>query len=297
MVSVALTKRIYGFRCVDATRWPKGLSLAVAPVGPQAKPEAKVRSNVRSKVGSNVGKGCVMVSRFKSGALVAGFLGTAALASPVDVARAADMPDYYQAPQGVIVEEFVSGWYLRGDIGWRNDTKVGSVVSDFPLPTNNRIQDVATIGVGGGYKYNWFRADVTVDYAGRPKFNGDGTYANAFSGKFESLTALANVYIDLGTWGGFTPYIGAGAGIMAARTYDFVGPLGVVTLDNQSRVEFAWAYMAGVSYAFAPRWLLDFSYRRLNLGDVSFNPTLDNWLKLKDLTANEFRIGLRYQLD
>jgi len=35
----------------------------------------------------------------------------------------------------------------------------------------------------------------------------------------------------------------------------------------------------------------------MNLGDVTFNPALLNELKLQDLTANEFRIGLRYNFD
>jgi opacity protein-like surface antigen len=55
--------------------------------------------------------------------------------------------------------------------------------------------------------------------------------------------------------------------------------------------------MAGLAWCFAPRWLVDFSYRRVNLGDVTFNPSQLNQLKLQDLTANEFRIGLRYNFD
>ena len=43
--------------------------------------------------------------------------------------------------------------------------------------------------------------------------------------------------------------------------------------------------------------MVDFSYRRLNYGDLTFNPPLANPLTLKDLSANEFRIGIRYALD
>jgi opacity protein-like surface antigen len=224
--------------------------------------------------------------------------GLAAICSQPQSAGAADMPGVYsQSRPAGAVTEYVSGWYLRGDIGYRTNTTIGSASSAFPLPTNTDFADVATFGGGGGYKAGWFRADVTIDYAGRAGFTGDGPYAGAFSGKVESWTALGNVYLDLGTWNGLTPYVGIGAGAVTFRTYDYAAPLGILTLDYQSKTEFAWAYMAGVAWCFAPRWLVDFSYRRMNLGEVKFNTALINELTLKDLTANEFRIGLRYNFD
>ena len=213
-------------------------------------------------------------------------------------AMAADMPyGYPQHQPAGIVQEFVSGWYLRGDIGYRTNVSVGNAVSDFPLPTTLDISDVAMVGAGGGYKAGWFRADVTIDYAGNAKFSGDGPFIDAYTGKIESWTALANVYFDLGTWNGLTPYVGIGAGAITYRTYDYNAPFGIFTLDYQSNTQFAWAYMAGLVWRFAPRWFVDFSYRRLNMGEVTFNPLLNNELILRDLNANEFRIGLRYALD
>lgn len=222
--------------------------------------------------------------------------GLGALSFDVRGAKAADYPYPQSQPAGVVVE-YGSGWYLRGDLGYRTDVKIGDVTSNFPLPTNHEIKDIATVGVGGGYKAGWFRSDVTVDYSGRSKFRGDGVLLDAFTGKVESLTSLLNIYADLGTWNGVTPYIGVGAGAIIHRTYDYQAPLGILTVDYQTHTDFAWAYMAGFAWCFAPRWLLDFSYRRLNMGEVTFNPLLANELSLKDLTANEFRIGLRYNLD
>ena len=225
--------------------------------------------------------------------------GLAAVGSFSRSAHAADVPMgvYPQSRPAGAVTEFVSGWYLRGDVGYRTDMSVGSMTSPFPVPQNSDFGDVATIGAGGGYKAGWFRADVTVDYAGKAKFSGDGFLPAAFTGKVESWTALANVYLDLGTWSGLTPYVGIGAGAVTFRAYDFQAPAGILTLDYQSKTEFAWAYMAGIAWCFAPRWLVDFSYRRVNLGEVTFNPLLVNELTLKDLTANEFRVGLRYNFD
>jgi opacity protein-like surface antigen len=223
--------------------------------------------------------------------------GLAAICTLPRSADAADMPGNYPQyrPAGAVTE-YVSGWYLRGDIGYRTNTHIGSVTSAFPLPTNTDLSEVAMVGGGGGYKAGWFRADVTIDYAGKARFTGDSAFG-AFSGKVESWTALGNLYIDLGTWNGLTPYVGAGVGAAGFRSYDFNAPLGIVTTDYQSHTEFAWAYMAGFAWCFAPRWLVDFSYRRMILGEVSFNTGLTNALKLNDLTANEFRIGLRYNFD
>jgi len=39
-----------------------------------------------------------------------------------------------------------------------------------------------------------------------------------FSTKIDAVSALANVYLDLGTWAGFTPYIGGGGGMSYLRS-------------------------------------------------------------------------------
>lgn len=198
----------------------------------------------------------------------------------------------------------MSGWYLRGDIGLRVDNKIGAIelinalpIYTYALPTNINLENIPMFGIGAGYKWNWFRADITSDYAGKMGFKGDFTVPNAFSGQFDTWTMLANVYIDFGTWGGFTPYIGAGAGFVTFRASDYVSPTAPQTALSQNRTEFAWAYMAGVAWCFAPKWMVDFSYRHLAYGDVTFNPGLANPLQLKDLSSNEFRLGVRYALD
>jgi opacity protein-like surface antigen len=236
-----------------------------------------------------------MTRRSKIAALV---LGASSFAC--GTAFAADMPQYGYQPQPV--QEFVSGWYLRGDIGWRSDTKIGDVVVNpsayaYALPANATLDNIAMFGIGAGYKWNWLRLDVTTDYGGRAKFRGDYTYPNEFTGQIDTWTMLANAYIDLGTWGGFTPYVGAGAGFVTFRAANYVSPLSNETTNHQTRTDFAWAYMAGLAWCFAPKWMVDFSYRRLNYGEVNFNPPLASPLTLKDLSANEFRVGIRYSLD
>src|SRR3954469_21330457 len=83
-------------------------------------------------------------------------------------------PPFYPPP----VEEFASGWYLRGDIGFSNQ-QVGSLFnsnySGFASVTNvDRSFDAAPLfGVGIGYYFNdWLRFDATVEYRAKANFHG-----------------------------------------------------------------------------------------------------------------------------
>ena len=109
-------------------------------------------------------------------------------------------------------------------------------------------------GVGVGYKFNDFiRSDVTFDYhsalglnsntsgiicpytasgltsqsavgvSGNPieigySYNPNETCNAAFQLKQQNYTGLANAYVDLFTYWGVTPYVGAGAGINIQQT-------------------------------------------------------------------------------
>jgi opacity protein-like surface antigen len=225
--------------------------------------------------------------------------GLAATLCGLQTAQAADVPTgvYPQYQPAAAVTEFTSGWYLRGDLGWRADTNIGSAYSAYPIPSGISIDNIVTGGGGGGYKAGWFRADVTFDYSGRARFSTTAKPNGVYDAKVDTLVGLANVYLDLGTWSGITPYIGAGAGVANFWMHSYEAPNGPINPDKQSKADFAWAYMAGVAWCFAPRWSVDLAYRRLNFGETTFNPHLVNSLTLKDMTANEFRIGLRYNFD
>ena len=74
--------------------------------------------------------------------------GLAATCSGFQTAHAADVPTgvYPQYQPAGVVTEFVSGWYLRGDIGWRADTKIGEVYSTFPVPSGISLDNIVTGG-------------------------------------------------------------------------------------------------------------------------------------------------------
>ena len=226
-----------------------------------------------------------------------------AAVATVNAAHAADMqlppPMVQSAP--VFIQEYQSGWYLRGDIGYRMNDLDGLSSSIGINPTGTTtIDDRFTIGGGGGYKNGWFRADVTMDYAPRASVT---SVTPDYRMKVEAFTTLANVYLDLGTWWGITPYVGAGAGISWNRTGDYFSNAllfpGLQGADvNKAKWDFAWAAMGGLTFNLSPNLLMDVSYRYLNMGDAITPIASDNnQLTIRDMTAQEFRLGLRYNLN
>lgn len=265
--------------------------------------------------------------------------------SLASAAQAADMPNLPEPPplaEGPV--EWGSNWYLRGDLGLArtSPTDLNNVVLSSGMPNN------WTIGLGGGYKFSeFFRADVTVDYQSLYDRNGfrydaiapcriglyqpdpannpgvvNGIYSACtptVRNRTESMLTLANAYIDLGNWWGFTPYIGAGVGVnvlyqkMSSNWYMSNGvPYAGVTYSDprtgatymenwDSRYEgthlrFAYAFMGGVSYDIDNHWKVDVGYRFANLGKIagvdSYNRPVST-----DLISHQIRMGFRYVID
>jgi opacity protein-like surface antigen len=238
----------------------------------------------------------------RASALITGMAAAAAFGT---AAHAADPPrtwtPAYERPAPRYVE-MASGWYVRGDFGYRFN-HVDSVQAGRPV-TSFKYPDSLGVSAGGGYKYQWFRFDATVDYAPRVTARAASTFATAqpqYTTKLDALSILANVYLDLGTWGGFTPYVGAGAGVTYLRSRDYEDKaLPINHAMANGRTNFSWAGMAGDAYQISPRWVVDVGYRYLSLGDLPTTTgtglAIDNttW---KHLSTQEVRIGFRFLLD
>lgn len=233
-------------------------------------------------------------------ALLAGVVAAAACAA---AARAADMPrswDYERPPMRYV--ELDSGWYARGDLGYRFN-HVGSVVTPNTTISSMTYLNTATLGIGGGYKYKWFRSDFTVDYGITSRAHAStttGSLQPQYTAKFDTATVLGNVYLDLGTWSGFTPYIGGGAGMSYLRSKEYVNTaLPIIAKATSSRTNLSWAAMTGVAYQINPNWVVDVGYRYLKLGDLptstgtSLPTDSTTW---KQISAQEVRIGFRVLL-
>jgi opacity protein-like surface antigen len=240
-------------------------------------------------------------------ALAGGLLGAAVFAA---TAQAADPPGTWyprEKPQPRYVE-LLSGWYMRADIGYRWN-KIDSVSAGAPT-TSHSIDDSFGASVGAGLKYQWFRSDITLDRGASSKFRATtaqpATTQPRYTGTIDSVSALANFYVDFGTWSGFTPYVGAGLGATYLRAYDYrdsiLSPLVTGPSPKGEEVNFSWAWMAGVSFQIHPQWLVDVGFRHLQLGDVAMtagtNPQLStDSTTLRKLSTNEVRIGVRFLFD
>ncbi len=222
-------------------------------------------------------------------------------------ATAADMPApvIEHIPQ---VPVATGGWYLRGDIGYKiyQDPKISYGSLDFERES---LDDTGVVGVGVGYRFNdHFRTDLTLDYEWPAKIRG---YAPCFApcgfeystetAKIDVWTVLLNGYIDIGTWNGFTPYVGAGIGgsYVNVRDVRFVNPDGSSgSYPGDGKWNFSWALMAGASYAFTPNLAIDAGYRYLSIGEGQTKTFTTGGqtarIKYEDLAAHEFRVGVRY---
>src|SRR5215471_513896 len=83
-------------------------------------------------------------------------------------AHAADLP--IGGPNPYAVNEFVSNWYLRGDIGYQFSASSGTAAAPF---TGSSYGDAGAIDFGIGYQSGWLRGDVTSSWVFQPSFTGD----------------------------------------------------------------------------------------------------------------------------
>jgi opacity protein-like surface antigen len=235
-------------------------------------------------------------------ALIVGFMGAFAF---VATAHAADPAGSWRPPLESVPQfkELLSGWYLRADFGyrWNNGGRSNANV------VSERYTDSYDGTAGFGYKYQWFRADVTYDRSGPTRvsaFTSVATDQPQFTAKIRSETILANGYVDFGTWGGFTPYVGGGVGVARLKIKNYVDttdlPSATGMTGQGTSQNFAWAAMVGVAYQTAPNWMIDIGFRYLDLGDVVSSDgggTRTNAMVFRNQTVNEARVGLRYLFD
>lgn len=147
------------------------------------------------------------------------FLATALLTAFSAKAFAADMPGTRPlpmpppSPPTTFVERLTSGWYLRGDLGARWGTLTGAQPSaPFASPSSNSLGTAVTGTLGVGIKSDWFRTDVTLDLASSQRYRGTVVTPDDVTAQLRTTSILFNGYFDLGSWYGFTPYLGAGVG-------------------------------------------------------------------------------------
>jgi opacity protein-like surface antigen len=252
--------------------------------------------------------------------LIASMLAVAA----TNLAGAADLlPPPPPIEPVVVPTANFSGWYLRGDVGvgiaslsnLRSSFDSGfSVVGD--QFNSQSIGDSTSLGLGVGYQVNnWFRADITGEYRTSAQYHAIesavfscfGVVSRCFdnySGQVSSAVVLANGYVDLGTWYGFTPFVGAGIGFSEnffQGLTDQGENSGFGFASNHTSTSLAWAAMFGVSYAITPNLKLELGYRYLDQGTITSgaiqcqNTTgCGHEVQQFHLASNDIRLGMRW---
>lgn len=263
-----------------------------------------------------------------AGLAVAAFAATAMISAPVSAADlgGGSMKDGgYVAPMPEMVRSATGNCYFRADVGYSAASDAGlNWAQTDPVTGDYVTSDVATlnfdngafgeVGVGCGSGSRGLRGEVVLGYHGKRELDGEPStawYAPGGGGAPEqdplhtdvtSYTMMLNAYKDLGNYGGFTPYLGAGIGMAYNKTGDvyFTGnPALVNRIEGDNELSFAWSLMAGVGYQISDRTIIDFGYRYSDLGEAQsgrvdsanfVNPRVE----IDDLTAHEFKVGLRY---
>ena len=213
---------------------------------------------------------------------------------------AADYDPPLVVEQEVYVDEAVpvevgSGWYLRGDVSYRlNSQRYDGITFLGAAPVTN-IRFGGSIGAGYHFT-DWFRLEGELGFMGLDRARIDAPPLTA-SASHNAWSGMLNAYADLGTVAKFTPYVGAGVGLLrtqhSLRVQDPTVPLDVAVSGTQYR--FAYSAMAGVAYRLTDNLSLDVGYRFFaSPGTEQIN--FDTQAVERGVTHHQIRAGLRYDL-
>jgi len=212
--------------------------------------------------------------------------------------------------------------YWRADVGysWSNDPDVKWTVTDPGTGTfvTERVTNVqidntwfGETGFGCGSGSRGIRGELVYGYHGKRKIDGEPGPWNPASTPptpdplhtaVTTHTVMFNAFYDLGKWDRVVPYVGAGVGVAYNKTdevYFTANPALTNRIEGDEKWSLAWSLMAGIGWQISERAILDIGYRYLDMGKAN-SGTIDTAgftnppVRLDDLTAHEFKIGLRY---
>lgn len=264
------------------------------------------------------------------------FVGAVAMvAASATTALSADLapaPLLAPPPPPPVMDTGMSGLYLRGDVGvgHMGETTVSSVLTNTALPAvpdwrrdSAKVGHVGFAGVGIGYQFNSFlRADLTAEFRTGAQYNGLFSYLDAatctttpgnrcydrYRSSIQSNVFLANSYVDLGTWRGITPFVGAGIGLASHKIDGIIDQgwpnTGMGIGRDKTSTKLAWALMAGLGFEVTRNLKMEIGYRYLNMGTATSgiiecqntaSPCYNETQKFK-MQSHDVKIGFRYLL-
>ncbi|MBK9079808.1 MAG: porin family protein [Hyphomicrobium sp.] len=211
------------------------------------------------------------------------------------------------------------GYYLGG--GWRLDATV-----------EKRSNDQAYINGSETWESNSYYDtdfDGFVDTYGTDArqdgdFDGDGSVADRLTTihvtdrvDVDGTVWMANMYYDMSSYRGFTPYIGAGIGfvwnqldrqhtttitscdaeVSCGGTRDVAS---YSTSDSADTISIAAAAMVGFSYDISEIAAVDVGYRYLYMGGTDFAMNIagvESRVEIGDQNVHQLRAGLRFNVN
>jgi opacity protein-like surface antigen len=208
--------------------------------------------------------------------------------------------------QTEIVPSRMAHWYVRGDFSFAGNHLAN--IYEAPSYTATQVSIDRNWAFGGGVGYYFsksVRGDLTLEGRSSSNVNGKIFYsapASTVDVGLRSTVGLANLYYDFDMRSHFTPYLGIGLGFANNKTS--AGALSdcgcTSTIDGASKTAAAGALMAGFSAKVFDRVSFDAGYRFLYLGDAvtgTVNTVIPRpAMHLEDVSAHEFRVGLRVDI-
>jgi opacity protein-like surface antigen len=170
-----------------------------------------------------------------------------------------------------------------------------------------------------------------IDIPTGTEFIGNDFITNCIqtdTAEYDVTFGMANVYVDLGKYYGFTPFLGAGVGIGRVSWRQETDAVDCVPRDEAVRVEgcraygfadqpapnvpytqpgtissgvdykLGWSLAAGVGYAINEAITLEALYRYTNFGGptLSSSGTTGSYLAAEGYGTHQINVGMRYQI-
>jgi opacity protein-like surface antigen len=202
-----------------------------------------------------------------------------------------DPPIFVEEVPEYVPVEVGSGWYLRGDLGYTvNDTPynftfLGVETDDTPV----------SFSLGMGYQFTqYLRGELN---AGLLSDHSYGATNGITTIELDDTvwSGMANVYADLGTFVGLTPYVGAGLGLVYAKSSADIDDPMVDLNTSDTQYEFAYSLGAGVAYRITQNLSVDVGYQFLSAPGLEYID-MDSLDVEKGVDYHQVKVGLRYEL-
>lgn len=227
-----------------------------------------------------------------------------------------DPPIYVDDAPEYVPVEIGSGWYLRGDIGYSfNDPYRNDTFATGPLYSFRERFNPVSGSIGMGYNFSdYFRGELNVGFLPTGRSTLDYMTADGLGNVVSDVaietdnrlwSGIVSAYADLGTFAGFTPYVGAGIGVVYnKRSYesfeDFRDPAFVDVLieDTERHYDYAYSLAAGVSYAVTQSLSVDVGYEYFASPGAEYAEITgpNSYSVERGIDFHQVKVGLRYDL-